>query len=501
MQTSGVILDFYDDSRGEMLRELCPTPDDVPEVVKKAHALSPEERQALPDDVFALVLMNGGETLRKYACTDAGNTTLSVAYFLQNAGKLPVEAQKTAAVNLRTACGWYGFNPPEDLEKIAVFGFIANRMKANPLGALQTVITAPHVARGVSQEIHARNDAVRGAPGVVTPEQVQGALGRTKEGEVSLTPLMPGPPSDKSITPSKAVVSKTAGLPHLVPGLAGKDVPPDVPEPGHLHAKQPGQFPQMRLMHPHVDVTHKQAPVCVEEKKAEHYALHGRYPLDGYDQIKAASAYFEEWGRFFSPEDRHEYCKNMLKRADAVGISVSLAARKYGSTELAGRDEIKMAFDQRRALTMDEDALMMLGQLERIACDVRRVFNGDVKTAAVAPWCDPMVLIGALDAFDKAAGLDAFYDRDLMDPYFCLLGIQKSAEEDYTFINANDSISGPALRRLSVTGEKPLGDLFGCDLAKEFRKDPIAIFKSLPLAQKKVVMRMAASAPATVQEE
>ncbi len=132
---------------------------------------------------------------------------------------------------------------------------------------------------------------------------------------------------------------------------------------------------------------------------------------------------------------------------------------------------------------------------------MRRVFSGDVKTAAVAPWCDPLVLIGALEEFDKAAGLDVFYDRDLMDPYFCLLGIQKTAEEDYTFSHANDSITGHALCRLSTMGEGSVKDLFGCDLAKAFRKDPIAIFKSLPLKQKTVLMRMAATAPTSVQEE
>ena len=116
---SGLLLDSYDDLRGEVLRSLFPTPAEVPEQVKTAHYLSQEERQRLPDDVFALVLRDGDVTLRKYACTDAGNTHLAVNYFLKNAHKLPQVAQKTAAQNLLIACGWYDLEPPEALSKVA----------------------------------------------------------------------------------------------------------------------------------------------------------------------------------------------------------------------------------------------------------------------------------------------------------------------------------------------------------------------------------------------
>jgi len=106
MLTSGLILDIYDDYRGDTLRALYPRQSDMPESVKTAQVLSPEDRSTLPDDAFALVMINGGETLRKYACIDEGNTRLSVEYFIKNAHKLPAVAQKTAAENLMKACGW-----------------------------------------------------------------------------------------------------------------------------------------------------------------------------------------------------------------------------------------------------------------------------------------------------------------------------------------------------------------------------------------------------------
>jgi hypothetical protein len=121
---SGLVLDFADDHDGEVLRSIYPTRDEVPEQVKTASVLRGAPRDQLPDDLFALVLNDGDVTLRKFACADAGNTILSVDYFLRTGHKLPEEAQKVAASNLCTACGWYGLEAPEELKKVAGIGAV-----------------------------------------------------------------------------------------------------------------------------------------------------------------------------------------------------------------------------------------------------------------------------------------------------------------------------------------------------------------------------------------
>src|ERR1700727_1522887 len=139
--TSGLILDVYDDFSGETLRSLYPTPADIPDVVKTASPIQGALREQLPHDVFALVLVNNGEKLRKYACVDPGNTELSVQYFLKTAHKLPLEAQKTAAANLKTACEWYDMPVPEQLEKVAL-GLLGAAM------AIPTVVGAAGAIKG-----------------------------------------------------------------------------------------------------------------------------------------------------------------------------------------------------------------------------------------------------------------------------------------------------------------------------------------------------------------
>lgn len=116
---SGLVLEVFDDPAGEVMKQVFPTLESVPGVIKEAALLSPAERAQLPDDVFALVMRDEDVTIRKYACTDEGVTCLHVEYFLKTAHKLPVEAQKTAAQNLLDACGWYNIEAPEQLRKIA----------------------------------------------------------------------------------------------------------------------------------------------------------------------------------------------------------------------------------------------------------------------------------------------------------------------------------------------------------------------------------------------
>jgi hypothetical protein len=111
MKTAGVVFDFYDDPSGELVKTAFPTPDDLPDFVKTAHILNPEEREVLRDEAYALVMSNEGKILRKFACVDAGNTLLSCLYFEENAQRLPEEAIKVAAANLASFCQDFGFEP------------------------------------------------------------------------------------------------------------------------------------------------------------------------------------------------------------------------------------------------------------------------------------------------------------------------------------------------------------------------------------------------------
>ena len=143
MHTSGLVLDIYDDAPGDVLRSIFSSLSRAPDFIKNAHRLSHAELQALPDEAFGLVLINRGETLRKYACVDEGNTAMHVLYFLKTAHLLPEEAQKVAALRLLDACNVFTLDQPEELQKTAglvglgVDAAAGVAKKMGPLGMLQ----------------------------------------------------------------------------------------------------------------------------------------------------------------------------------------------------------------------------------------------------------------------------------------------------------------------------------------------------------------------------
>lgn len=532
MQTSGIVLDVYDDIGGEVLRSVFPEVAQIPVFIKEAHALTPEERVRLPDDAFALVLLNGEEKLRKYACVDEGNTTLSVLYFLKHAHKLPREARQRVAENLKVACGWYDLDVPEELEKEAISHHkierivgrtrasasrlakfedkmhegakrldglpgrlgeigrkfdnasnaahrklegidaantlkkqasligkaielpakaVMNRAAKDPFGTAMTVMTAPSVVRGTRDKINqnlakvnvgGQIAGVRGELASMAGPHELGHVAREmgKAGEVTGTTCMPisADPTKKPSTPM-AAIKKSA----------------------HLR--------------PVVDVTDKEPEKMASIKKASRYALGDKYPLDSYEQVKLANDYFAEYGRKLSPEERHAYCANLVKRASELQIPLHDVVRKYGSEKYASAGEVAMAIDTRRGVISPEHNELL------------------DKIAAAMPAMPPEDFIIVLSEFDKVAGIDHLYDADVMDPFYTAYGFEKTAEDDkenFTDVVGNYYVTAADLKRL-CSNKQWLESTFGGDFCEEYCKDPVGIYKSMPVEQKKLIIRMA----------
>src|SRR5690606_12116961 len=106
----------------------------------------------------------------------------------------------------------------------------------------------------------------------------------------------------------------------------------------------------------HVDVTGKDAPGAAI-KQAQLYALPSfkRYPLDNYAQVKAASAYFDEWGNRMDPALRREYCQNLVKRASQLGIELSKEARHYGASGYGDDAHVEAALEMRRSVIKEAE--------------------------------------------------------------------------------------------------------------------------------------------------
>jgi hypothetical protein len=110
--------------------------------------------------------------------------------------------------------------------------------------------------------------------------------------------------------------------------------------------------------------------------------------------------------------------------------------------------------------------------------------------AQVRAVVEPEIFALALYEMDKTAGVHHFYDRDLLDPFFTTFGFVKEAT--YSESIGNDYINEFMLQQVAQSHYAWIKERFGEDMADEFRKDPVGIFKSLPMEQKKIIMRLAA---------
>lgn len=240
--------------------------------------------------------------------------------------------------------------------------------------------------------------------------------------------------------------------------------------------EQVQRLPQAQPVRLRVDVTAKEAPTVATAKEAQHYALPSlaRYPLDSYGHVKQAAAYFDDQYKLMAPQHRREYCENLVKRASALGIEVSARIQKYGGAGYASAGELEAALAMREGVIKES-----------------QFSDGLDKLRELRPLMEPGDFAVALGEFDKVAGIADLYGSDIYDPYFSTFG--KVAEDESAILAGNDYISTDELRRFARTCSGKLCDVFGKDVVEEFRKDPVGITRSMPVEQKKMIIRLATS--------
>lgn len=450
---SGLVLDLYDDETGAVLRTLYPKKDDLPEVFKTAALVPREDLDTLPDDLFALVLRQEGATLRKYACVSPESTALNIGYFLLTHEKLPAEAVKVAATNLTTACSWYDIEPPEELRKLSTGD-------------------VPSIGR---QRVWKELDGA-------TYHSSGQSWGLEKDAEVIGTADMP-------LQASKGQVASKAAPLSVAKTAAETDA---ILEQAFVRGESPEALPQMKMpkvMQPHVDVAGKEPCASVQEKKAQYFALPHlrRYPLDTYEQVKAASLYFDQYYKMMPPDDRHTYAVHLLQRTTPLDIEVSKEAAWYGQTGYAPDAHIDICVEQRLFLL----APHLDGFNEQTKVASKHCIGLYQELATQRPLYSPALFARTLMEIDKIAGLEEFYDRDIYDPFFATFGKKAEADETKdTLVLGNEYMRAQDLKAFAVKGVGTLQKTFGEEFVEEFQKDPAGIFESLPIDQKLMVMRM-----------
>ena len=439
MKTAGVVFDFYDDLNGSLLKTAFPTPEELPEFVKTAHILSSEERDVLRDDAFALIMSNEGKILRKFACVDAGNTLLSCLYFEENAQRLPEEAVKVAAVNLASFCHDFGFEPTNFVKMAAAAPQRTRDSMKQPIVGDE----ADWAARTNLVSIRGGADSGRVIP---TANQMKTAGKQKEAGLVNV------------------YVVRQNELPKEAPLAGSGQEAKAVPAP----KKAPAPPAQKIAMI--VDVSGKTPVHKFEKKASKRFALGNSYPLDSFQDVKAAVDYFNDYSNTMSPVDRHEYAVKTASRADELGIETSELLSRYGSTEYAPDIDAHLASRKAAAPAFGE------------VYDAMREKRAEV---------DPETFVGLLQKVDEEAGLNWYYGGDVTDPYLATFGgKEKSANAEWSW-EAPDGSTLTAEHLQGLVGREEFNSSFDKDITSEFAKDPVAIFESMPAPTKAIMSRLA----------
>jgi len=118
MSQAGIVLDVFDDPDLSVLSSALGDRE-LPEIIKTAHPITPEQLPQLVDEDFAMVMADaeGTTQIRKFACPDPGHTALSCAYFHETRRHLDDDSQLHVAANLLEKCAQFGL-PTASLEAV-----------------------------------------------------------------------------------------------------------------------------------------------------------------------------------------------------------------------------------------------------------------------------------------------------------------------------------------------------------------------------------------------
>lgn len=486
---AGVTLDWYDDELAT-LKVRFPTPDALPDIIKTADARPAGE---LANEDFALVAVDSGNVMRKYACHDPGTTAMSVIYFMEHGDKLPEGAQKVAAANLTEACLAHDIVPPTALVKASGVAFGAmplgpgSPMGASPSGGMAPATSGPSPANGQRKPMHGPVARIEGEiEGMKRSLRILGA----DQGEQKLSASRGMSQAAEGFT---GLISKArkAGVARTGRGIVGPrkfDVitrqkakalgrKGDIEGGRAMRSFTEDTFPKVSSA---IDITGQSPKPKVKTARPTDDADYAvvlpdgsrHYPINTWDRVKMAEDYYQENRVRMEPRVRRQFAVKLASQAAHMGYPLDYEIFDRGAVTYAPMGHMKAAIEMRKVACAPGDSREWLDELFE-------------KRAHMEPGTYSV----CLHRFDVDQGLDRGWDRVVLDPWESTFGINKIAE--VVWERGADRVTDDQLQNLAQNHHSGLQELFSEDFTKEFIKDPKGIFDSMPDPQKKIIARLA----------
>ena len=540
MKTAGVMFDFYDDLNGSYLKESYPTPDSLPEIVKEAHILSPEERDVLRDEAFALTMVNEGKVLRKFACVDAGNTLLSALYFAQSIDFLPEEARKTAAVNLYAACEEFGLDIPFIKEAAKGGGASDEGAKGSAHGRTRNPLNQPMVGDESDWASRTNLVSVRGGAdsGKVIPAAQQMKTGSMEKTSVALIDDGIGALIGHYLgkRQKRRGEKHTFGWPQggslVLPGGVGYQVGRYIAHNDKSIKKKHASVKEA-YSNEAVDFMNRPENIELGNKHLEAFAKKlYKKPLSELNDEQWQHAYHATMAHPDMVKMTHHKAKTAAP-VDVTGLEPDTQVVKMASSRMVlGRYPLDSYADVRSAVDYFKESWTNFDPVERhiysvktaaraeeIGIEVPEIMQrygsleyapdveahlsnrkavcheqfhelyNDLKEKRAS--MEPEEFADVLSQVDAVAGINWYWGGEIADPWYATFG-GRSEKEKTAFAWEGDGVTvdTEALQSLAGNKELMLGN-FEKDLVSAFAQDPVTIFESLPDTTKQIIANLA----------
>ena len=228
-----------------------------------------------------------------------------------------------------------------------------------------------------------------------------------------------------------------------------------------------------------VNVSGKSPPVLTKTATANIYALGDKYPISNASELSKAISFFNENYRRMEPVHRREFAVKVASVADVMGVPSSEQILNYSGDSYSD--------------TLDAHLSVRYQYLNELGAD-DSYKHEIVKLASHQTELDPVQFALILEKIDTESNLNVYWDKHISDPFYATFNIEKNAmgtsEPQASFSVGDTHVTERELKLLASDPTKLRG-MFGEKMSNEFAKEPVAIFQSMPLPQKKIIAKMA----------
>lgn len=197
---------------------------------------------------------------------------------------------------------------------------------------------------------------------------------------------------------------------------------------------------------------------------------HAQYVFATPAHVKVASVYFDKQYKEFPVEYRNKFASALQVRAKELGM-----------TPLKGQVE-KYASDNYNSY-LEGHLISRKNLVEHSQAQTSSLY----KIASMKNQLSPQQFSQMLAAFDKTAGLTQYYGGYLQDPYISTFGAQGESDYMWQSKTGDRKLTSQEIESVVNTKNDKIASYIGKLAAESMKKDPIAIFDSLPVDVKEII--------------